>query len=242
MMSSTFNLDPQAIDAEELRRPRTPMAVYLQEAADVQAFLDKDNNWQRLYDVGLPTDAQSAFGMALAASRLAQSAWVVATRPRKEEEDAARELQATRLRSEGISGCRFSLRDNRSVQGALDRIREGSGLADLAGDCTDVAKLILDNLPAFANDKSFDAPAVANQLAEYGVQIPAATSSRRADSGTAPSLDARDRAFHVLDEILGEVRDAGRHAFRKSNEVARFGSEYERKKNARRRRQKQNVE
>jgi len=75
-----------------------------------------------------------------------------------------------------------------------------------------------------------------------GVQITAATSSRRADSGTAPSLDARDRAFHVLDEILGEVRDAGRHAFRKSNEVARFGSEYERKKNARRRRQKQNVE
>lgn len=225
----SFSLDPLAVESDDVRKPNVPMAIYHQEANDLLVFLSHDSGWQRLYAVGLDPTAASAVEQALTVSRTAQSAWFVASRPRKEEEHTTREVRASELRAEAMSACRFNLRSDRGMQGVLDRIDDGSGIADLAADCVDLAKLIHDNLLAFEKDMSFDAKSVADELAEIGPLITAATSARRAAEGTSELIDARDRAFTVLDNILDEVRVAGRHAFRKTNDVRRFGSDYQRR-------------
>ena len=239
VQTSSFNLNPLAIDAEELRKPHLPMAVFHQEASDLLAFLDQDDAWRKLIDVGHPEDAQSAAETALTASRAAQSAWVTATRPRKTQDDEARELLVRRQYAKAMSACRFNLRDDRSAQEALERLKEKRGLAALAADCAAMAKLLEANLEAFANDKSFDAPAMAAQLSEVATAMTAVSSERRAARGPSPLAEARDRAFHVLYEILEKVRTAGRHAFRNTPDARRFGSEYLRQKVRRSREERQ---
>lgn len=232
-----FNTDPSAIDHDDVRKPDMPMAVYHQEVNDLAVYLAKGDGWQRLFDVGLAVDASAALEIALPQSRRAQSEWYTARYPRKAEEQEALEQEAADLRTEAMAACRFNLRHDRGIQGTLDRIADGEGLADLAVDCDDLPKLIEANFEAFAHDKSFKAKEVADRLRELGPLITAGTSARRADTTLDTLGDARDRAFTVLDAIVTEIRECGRHAHRRTDQVLRFGSAYQRQ-NARSARRK----
>ena len=66
--------------------------------------------------------------------------------------------------------------------------------------------------------------------AQVGKQLSTGVSDERLDPEPAGTRDLRDRAFTYLDELVNDVRSAGRYAFRGEPAVAkRFASRYRRR-------------
>jgi hypothetical protein len=112
----------------------------------------------------------------------------------------------------------------------LSVIQEGEGVADLVQDLDDLAMLIVQYLPAFASDQSFDAPARAEEARTLGAEIRAGLSQTRQPGAQDASKDLRDRAFSYLDDLTSRVRESARYAYRKEPAFsARFASAYKRR-------------
>lgn len=175
--------------------------------------------------------------LAVAASRQAQSQWVVIRDRGKPRAQHERERAGIVLRSEISAACRWNLRHDRAAQAVLDDIARGQGVADLIQDLLTLAALLDRHESAFDPDETFDAPAHAEAARSAAEEITAGLSESRLTADRDAAKDLRDRAYTHLTKLVSALRDAGRYAFRREPQrAAAFGSEYQRRAHARARR------
>jgi hypothetical protein len=219
-----------ALPAGDVDSPDLPVAVVLQEAHDLRTLCADAKVRERLVSVGLQSTALDALAIAEGALRVAQSEWVVSRDRSKDEAQKAREARGMELRAELAAAVRWNLRAERKALAVLSVIQEGEGVADLVQDLDDLAMLIVQYLPAFASDQSFDAPARAEEARTLGAEIRAGLSQTRQPGAQEASKDLRDRAFSYLDDLKTRVRESARYAYRKEPAFsARFASAYKRR-------------
>jgi hypothetical protein len=132
--------------------------------------------------------------------------------------------QAEELRSDTIAALRhFALQDT-TTQAKLDRIVEGSGLADLIDDLKKLAPLVDRHRPLLG--RSGLPEQAAEQLAGLASSLEEATeneSAERAGNEEArQALALRNRAYWHLREATDEIRECARYAFRNEPELARL--------------------
>jgi hypothetical protein len=148
--------------------------------------------------------------------------------PRKPEAQHEAEELGRKLRAQAMSACRFSLRKNRQAQDALDRIAEGEGLADLVQDLVALALLVEQNQAALAANRRFGAAEKVVALRTQAAAISGGQADFRTDASKRDAADLRNRAWTWLDDLVAEIRLAGRHAFEGTATAREFASAYER--------------
>ena len=224
----------ESIAVEDLVFPDKPIAIALQEANDLYAYVANPEN-KRILDglvaVGMPKSEVTALKRSIDATRDAQSLWVVSRDRSKSDAQKEREAEGIELRSTIIAGARWNLRDDRVAQATVDAIQEGDGVEDLVQDLGDAAALIESRAEAFERDETFDVSALAEQARSLASAIRAGLSESRTANKPTDAKVLRDRAFTYLHSRVTTIREAGRYAFRNEPAVrARFGSAYERTK------------
>jgi hypothetical protein len=225
-----------ALGADAFEAPRMPIAMALQEANDLETLLTEDAAvTPKLLAIGLPREVVLALAPSVSLAREAQSRWVVVRDGSKPEAQREREARGDALRQELLSAARWNLRDDRAALGTLSAIAEGESLSDLIQDLNDLAELIERKRAAFERDETFDVAASAEEARTLSSEISAGVGAARLESDAATARALRDRAYTHMAEVVGEIREAGRHAYRHEPRMQRyFTSRYlERKRRAR---------
>jgi hypothetical protein len=206
------------------------MANALQEASDLGELCRRSNVHPAMVKVGLPSDFLVDLEQRVNAARQAQSTWVSVRDQTKSTALVELEAHADDLRSELIAAGRFNLHDDREAQATLSSIRGGETVADLVQDLFDLATVYESRLDAFAADQSFDAPARVAEARTVAAELSQSISDERLDPEPAGTREMRDRAFTYLDDLVTQLRQAGRYVFRNNPEIARrFASRYRRR-------------
>ena len=226
MSQEHLNAERPALDAiptSDVRKPNAAMSVYLLESNRVLAHLiEKPDVRSALLQAGMRLGAESltednlvpTLTSRLGAARHAQARWDAVRSRRKPEELRQQEDAAYELRGDLVAAARWNLRDDRIVQGSLNAIQEGDGVADLITDLDALAVLILNHEGAFTNDAHFDAQASAVQAQEAS-QALRASEAEQVGEGRLEARQLRDRAWTHLNALMEEVRGAARYVFRK---------------------------
>lgn len=176
----------------------------------------------------MPIEALETAQQALTASREAQTAWMLIWGGRKSDERKDAEARGAELRSYLVAASRWNLRQQPGAQATLDRIMEGSGLADLVQDLHDLAALIEANADAYQADATFDPVVQAANAKELAIAIAGGLATAFADGDKQAAKDLRDRAAAYLTQQLAELRAAGTYAYRGDEALKRFHSRYRR--------------
>jgi hypothetical protein len=225
----------KAIPAVDLDQPDMPMSVALQEASDLAVLVNTELVRNRLVAVGCQGETLALLPKVVDATRAAQSEWAVSRDRSKGEAQRNRETAGDALRADLIAACRFNLRHNRTAQATLDAIVQGEGVADLVQDLKDLGALIERHTEAFAADQTFDPSRAAESARSLAADIEAGLSGTRATRDQDQAKLVRDQAYTLLDDLMAEVRNAGKYAFRKEPAMAaKFTSQYLRRKRRRR--------
>jgi hypothetical protein len=210
----------------EVRGPNLPIEVAFQEAETLANLVERPEAREELLAVGLDEATLAGLRPALEAARQAQSEWTAIYSPRKPQAQRDVEEQGRALRAQAMSACRFTLRKSRVAQGALDAIDEGEGLADLVQDLFDLALVIEQNAAAFAANRRFPPAEKVAALREQATAISGGQADFRNDKTQRDAADLRNRAWTWLDEVVGEIRQAGQHAFEGTPTAREFASAY----------------
>jgi len=229
-MSELDTLRPvlEAIAADELQEPNLPVVVALQAGSDLHATIHKGDTWNRLLAVGVDPAKLAALPLAVAATRQAQSEWTVLRDRGKAHAQRDRQLAGAVLRAELVATCRWNFRADALDQAVLDEIEQGVGVPELVQGLLDLAMLIARHEGSLEGDETFDATQaeVARMLAS-DISAGLAERCTPADHDAAKAL--RDRAFTYMNRLIGELREAGRHAFRmEPRQAMAFTSEHRR--------------
>lgn len=227
-MSALSDLRPILIALDDPLAPSLPMAVLHQEADNLLTWLGQ-GSFEKLTAVGVPPDALAHAQTALAASREAQAAWTVVWGGRKTAKRKDAEARGAELRGYLMAACRWSLRADADAQATLDRIAEGSGLADLVQDLHDLAALIESNAAGFGDDSTFEPAEQASAAKEAAAEIAGGLATAFADGDKEAAKDLRDRAAAYLNDQMSDLRAAGSYAFRGTDDLQRFRSSYRRR-------------
>lgn len=201
-----------AIPADEVQPPDMPVDVYFQETDDLQEHLTVNALAQVLEDEGLDRSTLDALPLALAAAREAQTAWTLTNERAKPDDQRDAEKRGYELRTKVSRKARFALRANRAARSVLSQILEGDGVADLVQDLDDLRMLLSHHATAFARNKNFDATAVSVELSTLAAEIRKGLSGFRMNPEQAKAVDLRNRAWTHLDQLVDDVREAGRAA------------------------------
>ena len=220
-----------AIPHTQLRRIVMPIATALQEANDLLELCRDERVSASLEEVGLAADFAGVLDVRIHAARAAQSAWIAVRDRAKPAGLAALEAEAAHLRRRMLAAGRFSLRDVREAQVALTSIRGGAGVDDLIQDLFDLAVVTEKYAGAFEADRTFDLDAHVAAARDVGRRLSDAVSEGRLGAEVAAARDLRDRAFTYMQDLILEIRLAGRYAYRDDAAVAaRFASRHLRKR------------
>lgn len=221
-MNEKMMCELEAIPLERVKSPNLPMHTALGEASDLLTFCRRGRIEEALLRVGLEEGFLEVYAERLEAARETQSNWVQVRDRRKPKALIELEESAAALRSQIIAAGRWCLRGERDAQATLSSISGGDGVDDLVQDLRDLAVLLERNLPAFERDRSFDAPTRAAEARELARCLSSLVSDERSELEPSEVRLLRDRAFTHLDEIVSDVRAAGRYAFRLEPEVLPF--------------------
>jgi len=220
-------LELNSIAAADVDTPDIPMPTVLQEAHDLATYVAQDDVRGRLLAVGAEAEDLDLFPTAVGAAREAQSRWAVVRDGAKPEAQQEREATGRETRSTLIASCRWNLRRSRPAQSALDAIAEGDGIEDLIQDLEDLAALIEGNRAGFEQDQTFDVSAQVEGARSLASDIRTGLTALRTTEERPRILDQRDRAFTFLDDLVSDIREAGRYAFRlEPNRLRHFSSSY----------------
>jgi hypothetical protein len=223
------------IAAKDVRPPTQPMDVYLEEVEDLLAHISENSLRTLLVDEGLDEALLDEVPQALVVAREAQTAWTLTYERQKPATQKEAERRGQALRAAVAKKARFALRHDGAALAVLDQILEGDGIADLVQDLGDLRMLLTQKAEQFARNKNFDAVAVSGELAVLAQSIRQGLSGFRMSPEQANAVDLRNRAWTYLDDLVDDVREAGRAAT--EGKLAKgFSSAYERRMRARRRR------
>ena len=212
----------------EVRSPDQPIDIYFQETDDLLAHVEANGLRPLLVDEGLNEGVFDEIAAALAAARQAQTEWTLLNDREKPTDQQELEVKGYALRARAVKKARFTLRKDKSAQTTISNIVEGEGLADLVQDLDDLAKLIEDRADEFARNRNFDAAKAKADMTETARAIRGGLSGFRMNPAQTKAVDLRDRAWTHLDDLVDDLREAGRAAT--DGVAARgFGSAYNRR-------------
>ena len=226
--------EAQALNKEELQELRLPIGIYLQEAEDLYHRAAEDK--KQLLGAGLPETTITDLPSYIGACREAQSLWA---KEQESRQDATKEWQqrapqAENLRSHLLHAFEYAFREDTRLLGNLDRIREGSGNADMIQDLNDLAVLGRSQ-PELLQAIHLEATLLdeaARQSDELATLLSKANSDRE---GEHDNKQMRDRMYTLLKTKVDAIRLCGRYVFWKDKKlVKQYGSRYERQLRLRR--------
>lgn len=233
----------EAYELETLSKPDLPVAVYLHEKDQLLSLVREPGVRDQMLGVGLPADFDQDFATRLATLREAQQAWWLGSSRRKPADQAAEELALRADIDEALDQLRWFGRKDRNLQAVVDRIADGTGIADLLADGDDTAALLDQHKSLFDTVTSFSPSSHASGLRDRTARVRAGQIGFRNDRSQNELVEARDRAFTWCDELASELQEAGRFAFRKDPSMkTRFGSAYVRSRSRRARNAKKAVQ
>jgi hypothetical protein len=219
--------------APEMANVNMPYPTFGGEALALLALAKQKDVAERLEACGLRKEAWTELAAAHQDLVSAQAHWGAART--FGIADAAIQVSVDRLeflRDEMLAQAAFYLRSD-DDQKRVAEVREGDGLPDMIADCRALVlmirpkrQLILD--PEFKTECLDEALALAEKLET-------ARASRAAESAVASQGQemrrVRDRAVARVHALMTEIRDYGKHAYRRSPKLsAAFASEYLRRK------------
>lgn len=226
-MLDTLKDQLNALPHDKVRRIVMPIATALQEAQDLLELCRIPTVTVALEEVGMKPGFDRELEVRIQAAREAQSAWIAARERIKPKELLELETEAVSLRRRMLAASRFNLRDVREAQVALATIRGGNGVDDLVQDLFDLASVCVKYAPAFDADRSFDVDEHIDKARTLGRRLSHVVSSVRLGTDATAARELRDRAFSYMQELVNEIRFAGRYAFRDDPiSVARFSSRH----------------
>lgn len=224
------NLAPDEVEA-----PNWPVAIALMEAEALLGFLTQEAELLRRLRSAQPAfDPVLDLRAAVDLLRERQIAWLQVTTKRKPEEQAKLEADGAKLRADILAALRWLLRADAQGRDFIAQVQEGAGLADLIQDL-DVLGAFLSERAAALTDDEFDAHAHAQQAVALAEQLRVGVVAAAAPDGRERLLDARNRAWSHLADVVGEVRSAASFRFRQDPYLlaTRFTSAYARRRNQR---------
>jgi len=217
-----------AIPPQDVRTPNQPADIYFQETDDLLEHIALNQLAQVLVNEGLDVTTLEGVPLALTAAREAQTAWTLVNERAKPQEQRDLEKRGYDLRTKVSKKARFTLRRNPAALAVLSQILEGEGVADLVQDLDDLRMLMSHHAATFAQNKNFDSAAASAELASLASNIRKGLSGFRMNPEQSKAVDLRNRAWTHLDDLVDDVREAGRSAV--DGKAARgFGSAYERR-------------
>jgi hypothetical protein len=220
----------EAIPKDVLRRPVLPMATALQEAHDLLELCRGTDVSAALSQVGISSALVDDLAVRIQAAREAQSAWASFRDGSARAPLTELEARAESHRRDMLAACRFGLRRTREAQVALAPFRDRAGVDGMVQDLFDLATLVEKHAGAFERDHSFDAAASVREARELARSLSLAVSEGRLGAASSAALELRNRAFTHMDDLVSELRAAGRYAFRHDADMAkRFTSRHRRK-------------
>jgi hypothetical protein len=210
----------RVIPREDVRQPKMPMDVYLQEAENLHGWCHADR--VPLEAAGLDWALVEALPVRIGAAREAESRWF---NKRFAREEAARVWQAEapagfRQRDSILHAMRYAYRRRPDLLGRVSALAGGTKATDMIQDLNDAAVLGREH-PEPLTAVGFDLSKLehaANRSAELGELLAAATNDRACDRSTKL---VRDQAFTFLKQAVDEIRACGQYVFWQDAERAR---------------------
>lgn len=202
----------ESMSLEEVKLPNQPIDDYVAAIEALSVAANEDRG--ALVSVGLNGQLIDDLPSLSGALRYCQAEWMSVYRAR---EDARIEWQekspgAYELRDELLHHFTFAYRAHDDVLNKVRRIREGSSHADMIQDLIELAVLGEKNpepLAAISFDMAkFDG---ARTLSQQMSGLLAAVNGSAEEGNQAKVL--RDKAFTLLDEKAGSIREFGKYVF-----------------------------
>jgi hypothetical protein len=124
------------------------------------------------------------------------------------------------LKADALAALDYWLEGNTKVEERVARVREGTGIADLADDLDKLADLLDENR---AHLKKADlVKNASSRMRELGVSLSDSLAGKKSDVQGRTLLSLRNRAFHGLVARMDAVCAGGRYAFRKEPRKAKL--------------------
>jgi hypothetical protein len=225
-----------AIPEKEVRSPNIPAMETVVEARQTVELVRQDKLVaEQLGKVGVDDAALDAVELAAKAAERAEILCRYVLFGVKSEEAQARVALAERVRGEVLAAARFNLRRDRKAMATIRGIAQGRGLLDLSKDLGLCDEFLVNYEGAFDADETFDAAEALKQCRALKSELDAMLSSQDDALARQRALDLRNRAWTHLDDLLDDLREAGRYALRAHPKLRRaFASAYTRRANSRR--------
>jgi len=215
--------DLLALDASYEAPIDLPVAVILQDAKEIQGLLKKLG--KRLLERSRLDEALLA-DLPERAARLnaAELRWTSVRKLQLPTQRKKLRQQAEELRSDTIAALRHFTAEDATTQARLNRIVEGSGLADLIDDLKKLAPLV-DKHQAQLRRATLPEN-TSGRLASLASALEEATEDESAERiGTDEARQAlalRNRAYWHLRGATDEIRECARYAFRNEPELSKL--------------------
>lgn len=218
----------EAMDDQEIILPNMPVDEFNQEAEDLYQLALRDK--EKLVARGLKEESIDLLNKATGACRYSQSLW---NKERNEQQESERIWKEESpavfdLRDDLIDEFEFAFVNSPHLHSALNRIKDGSGNADMIQDLMDLAVLGRQN-PEPLQSINFDMSLLdeAENKAGEMADILAKANGAKDDDNEAKVL--RDKAYTYLKKIVDEIRRYGKFVFRKDpDHAAKYASAYHR--------------
>ena len=202
----------EALPLEEVKLPNQPIDDYVAaiEALSVAANEDRE----ALVGVGLDGQLIDDLPSLAGALRYCQAEWMSVYRAR---EDARIEWQeqspnAYALRDELLHHFTFAYRGHDDVLNKVRRIREGSSHADMVQDLIELAVLGEKNPEPLAAIRFDILKLEQARTLSHQMSVLLAAVNGSAEEGNQAKV-MRDKAFTLLDEKAGAIREFGKYVF-----------------------------
>lgn len=199
----------EALTAEYATRyPNQPVAVTVAEGTRL-AELARGKE-AALAKVGVDRSLVTGLGARVTLLVRREAEWNKARAKNRSGISPARIKEAEAHKSHVFEAARFLLRRDAVVQQRLDQIAQGTGVADLAEDLTELGHIVEEHQDVFDADQTFPKDA-AEKCAQYATDLAVGLDPQEA----AEALEARNRAFWLLSDAIREVRAGLRYLWRK---------------------------
>jgi hypothetical protein len=223
----------EAIPAREVAAPAMPVATFIQEAEDLNAWIQPDRALLETH--GQPAELLDSLPTRIGALREAESAWMAARYDREQAQSGYLDLsrQAFDLFAGIVRHFRYAFRKDAALAARLPSATGWTNDAERIQDLNNLAVIGREHVDLL-EAAGFD-PAQLDQLATLSDTVADQYALARSEKASGRgSKILRDRAYTYLKEEVDEIRAAGRFLFwDDETRLQGYSSEYVRRNRAR---------
>lgn len=218
--------DLEAIPVTKLLKPRMPIDTFIQEAHDLQVWMEEDHD--ALMGVGLSEELLTELPRRIELLIKAEALWNQAKNTQSKTQEAWRawKTQVIKLRSELKKAFKFAFRMQPELLKTIQPIGIKRSNAQLVQDLSDLSVL------GKANVELLTAIGFDLALLDQATQWSAETAKRLAKHNNSSMTDReerllRDKAYTYLKESVDQIQTAGKYVFHANPDKRRgYSSQY----------------